>query len=61
MLQEGIVRVIEKVMLCPEFIHGVGQIKRACYAAGEEAMRRRFRGNPSLDLSDVLGGSSLSG
>ncbi|KAI3504146.1 hypothetical protein L1887_32691 [Cichorium endivia] len=59
-VEEGMVRVVEKVFKIPELIHGVNRIRRTSFIAGEDAGRRALRQELNIAGPDVEEGSSSS-
>ncbi|KAI3691520.1 hypothetical protein L2E82_49883 [Cichorium intybus] len=59
-VEEGMVRVVEKVFMIPELIHSVNRIRRTSYIAGEDAGRRTLRQELNIAGPDAEEGRSSS-
>ncbi|KAI3518420.1 hypothetical protein L1887_07148 [Cichorium endivia] len=59
-VEEGMVRVVEKVFMIPELIHGVNRIRLTSFIEGEDAGRRALRQELNIAGPDVEEGSSSS-
>ncbi|KAI3499674.1 hypothetical protein L1887_35479 [Cichorium endivia] len=59
-VEEGAARIVEKIFLIPEFMHGINRIRRTSYVAGEEAGRRGLRQELKIGGPDTGEGGSAS-
>ncbi|CAI9300652.1 unnamed protein product [Lactuca saligna] len=60
LVKECVVRIVDKVIECPKFMHGIGQIKDTCWVVGGMLVARGIKKEIVAGTFDVNDASSTS-